>query len=115
MAKNGSSPMSGMPIGVGSVAAVVQKAARGVGRFGPRRVSLVRTIQRLRLGGEQVGDAIRLLVVFAEHLVEYDRVPARKALFDGHEVLPGPAAKAKFLDEIQVRQYAALHDRLPAM
>jgi len=60
-----------------------------------------------------MGDPVGLFAVFAEHLVQNDRVPARKALFDGDEVFPGPAAKAKLLDEIQVRQNAALHDRLP--
>ena len=64
---------------------------------------------------EELLDMVRLFVVLAEHFVQDDRVPARQALFDWHEVFPGPAAEAQFLDEIQVRQYAALHDRLPAM
>src|SRR5437660_3827657 len=76
--------------------------------FGPRRVSKLGEVS-LRLGGEQVGDPVLLLAVFADHLLEYDRVPARQALFDGDEVFSGPAAKAKFLDEIQIRQNAALH------
>jgi len=58
---------------------------------------------------------VRLFVVLAEHLIQDDRVPARQTLFDGDEVLSGPAAKAKFLDEVQVRQNAACHNRLPAM
>src|SRR5262249_38138914 len=49
------------------------------------------------------------LIIFLAHFVVHDGVPGEPALVAGDVVLAGPTPQPQFFDQVQLRQYAALH------